>query len=192
MMDCSGILVAMDQHAADERVRLEDLRARLLVAVAAGAGRESCASVPAQPSAGHLRRHGRSATVHSTCAAAAIAAAVGSCTEGMQTVEAAAPMRMPVDQPAELLSSETTAHSPSGGLSDSEWHLYEAYRDQAERCVHAYILYVHECHNTLCASHLLTHLVAVGGAGVQDRPTRVALVLGASPSWRCHASSAHC
>ena len=37
ILECSGLLVALDQHAADERVRLEDLRGLLLAAVAAAA-----------------------------------------------------------------------------------------------------------------------------------------------------------
>ena len=34
IMECSGTLVALDQHAADERVRLEHLRGLLLTAAA--------------------------------------------------------------------------------------------------------------------------------------------------------------
>ena len=35
IMVCDGVLVALDQHAADERVRLEDLRDRVLAAAVA-------------------------------------------------------------------------------------------------------------------------------------------------------------
>ena len=37
ILECSGMLVALDQHAADERVRLEDLRGQLLAVVSAAA-----------------------------------------------------------------------------------------------------------------------------------------------------------
>ena len=38
ILDCNGVLVALDQHAADERVQLEELRARLLAAATASTG----------------------------------------------------------------------------------------------------------------------------------------------------------
>ena len=135
IMECNGVLVAMDQHAADERVRLEDLRDRLLAAVAAGAGRSSPARVAAQPVAGHSRHAGTAATARSGCSAAATVAEDSSTIVGTQPGEAtAAALRLALAEPAELLSCKTTASSACGGLSDCEWHLYEAYRDHVKRC----------------------------------------------------------
>ena len=51
VMACDGVLVALDQHAADERVRLEDLGDRLLAAAAA----VSVANQPAVCTAGGPR-----------------------------------------------------------------------------------------------------------------------------------------
>jgi len=154
IMECYGVLVALDQHAADERVRLEDLRNRLLAAVSAGAGRQSPASVPAQPTAAYSRHSGRTAAARSNCAVAAVAAEDSSPIVGTQSDEAAAAaeLRLPLAEPTELLASETTGSSASSGLSDSEWHLYEAYRDHVERCACCQLLDM-----TFCEANALLH-----------------------------------
>ena len=141
IMECNGVLVAMDQHAADERVHLEDLRDRLLAAVDAGVGRWLPPSDAAQPPAGLCKQPVATAMMHGSHAAAAVAAAANSSsTAGTQADQAAAAaLRIPVSEHAEALASETCASSPSCSLSKSEWYLYEAYRDHVERCARCHL-----------------------------------------------------
>ena len=137
IIECNGTLVAVDQHAADERVRLEGLRDRLLAAVNAGAGRQSPANTRGQRTAGHEHRRQRpdekAGGRYDYCAV--IAAGADSTADGVPVGDAAGPLRLPSTEAADLLASHATGILPAGNLSDSERHLYEAYRDQVERCL---------------------------------------------------------
>ncbi len=187
IMECNGVLVAMDQHAADERVRLETLRNRLLAAVAAGAGRQSPASAPAQPVAGHSRHAGKAATARSGCSAAATVAEDSSTIVGTQPGEAtAAALRLPMAEPAELLASETTASSAGCGLSDSEWHLCEAYRGQVERYACASCWNLLSVRPSRCCTTILTTAMNRGGAGEWNASWT------AQVSWHCRAYVERC
>jgi hypothetical protein len=124
LLDCGGVLVALDQHAADERVRLEDLRDRVLAdAAALSAGGEAAVGSGTPIALAHLSREPADAA---PCFAVD---SVGN--DVADTVTSP----VPLIKPAELLGSETIASSPAGGLNHRERHLYEAYRDQVERCV---------------------------------------------------------
>lgn len=137
IMMCDGVLVAMDQHAADERVRLEDLRDRLLAAVASGAGLQPSFSVQGQQTSWRQQLQRRGGTASASYGRSdATAAAAGGGADGVLVDAAAASLHLSPAEPAELLASEALVSSPAGGLSHSERHLYEAYRDQIERCAH--------------------------------------------------------
>ena len=131
--------MAVDQHAADERVRLEHLRDRVLAAAVAACNATPLAVDDAGEAAlaqTHLNFSFAVLTAFvETLQNAASGVPVDSVASGVDHKATTELCSAPSFEHSELLGSETIGNSPAGCLSHSEQHLYEAYQDQVERCV---------------------------------------------------------